>query len=312
MKTTEITPKDFQSSVLAVPPVALTENHQLNEQENRKLIAHIEQGGVRTLLYGGNANLHHYSNGLFSDLVGFLASAVAKESWAIPSIGPTFGKMVDEARILNKHAFPCAMILPLQFPKTADGIEQGVRQIVQVLGKPIIIYIKEADYLPAARLASLMARGEICGIKYAVPRPDHRSDPYLDDIIKCCDRTRIVSGFGELPAIPHLDAFDLAGFTAGAVCLAPRRSMAILAALQAKDMATAEELLAPIRPLEALRETHSPIRVLHEAVTLSGVGDMGPMLPLLSNLEQTHHASVRECAIALLKGESPFMEANAA
>jgi hypothetical protein len=52
--------------------------------------------------------------------------------------------------------------------------------------------------------------------------------------------------------------------------------------------------------LEDLRDAFNPIRVLHEAVTLSGIADMGPMLPLLSNLPAAHHAAVGAAARTLL------------
>jgi hypothetical protein len=35
-------------------------------------------------------------------------------------------------------------------------------------------------------------------------------------------------------------------------------------------------------------------------VTLSGIADMGPMLPLLSNLPAAHHEAVKAAARALL------------
>ena len=44
----------------------------------------------------------------------------------------------------------------------------------------------------------------------------------------------------------------------------------------------------------------SPIRTLHEAVTLAGIADMGPMLPMLTNIGEEHHAQVGEAARALL------------
>ena len=39
--------------------------------------------------------------------------------------------------------------------------------------------------------------------------------------------------------------------------------------------------------------------VLHEAVTLAGIAEMGPMLPLMSNLDTSHVDKVRELARAL-------------
>jgi dihydrodipicolinate synthase/N-acetylneuraminate lyase len=76
--------------------------------------------------------------------------------------------------------------------------------------------------------------------------------------------------------------------------------MTILRALKKKDEATAEKIRAAYIPLEDLRDTLSPIRVLHEAVTLAGIADMGPMLPMLSNLDPEHHGKVRDAAATLL------------
>jgi hypothetical protein len=39
--------------------------------------------------------------------------------------------------------------------------------------------------------------------------------------------------------------------------------------------------------------------VLHEAVTLAGIADMGPILPLMSNLDPDRRDNVREAARTL-------------
>jgi hypothetical protein len=52
-------------------------------------------------------------------------------------------------------------------------------------------------------------------------------------------------------------------------------------------------------PIEDCRDLHNPIRVLHEAVTLAGIAEMGPMLPFMSNLDSSHVDKVRELAAAL-------------
>ena len=62
--------------------------------------------------------------------------------------------------------------------------------------------------------------------------------------------------------------------------------MRILALCKDGRWDEAEEERAKFLPLENLRDAHSPIRVLHEAVTLAGIADMGPMLPMLSNLAE--------------------------
>src|SRR5439155_21426985 len=55
-----------------------------------------------------------------------------------------------------------------------------------------------------------------------------------------------------------------------------------------------------LMPLEDLRDALSPIRVLHEAVTLASIADMGPILPPLSNIDADHRAAIRAAAQKLL------------
>src|ERR1041385_9233916 len=110
----------------------------------------------------------------------------------------------------------------------------------------------------------------------------------------------IISGIGEQPAIVHLHDFGLGGFTSGCVCVAPRLSRLMLEALRRDDYAEAERIRQVFRPLEDLRNAINPICVLHEAVRLAGIAQTGPLLPLLSNLEEKEHARVREAAAKLL------------
>jgi len=103
-----------------------------------------------------------------------------------------------------------------------------------------------------------------------------------------------------ISAIVHLAEFGLPSFTSGSVCIAPRLSVALLEALRRGDLKTAERLRAAFMPLEDCRDAYNPVRVLHDAVTLSGIADMGAVLPLLGNLEAAHHDKVRDAARLLL------------
>jgi dihydrodipicolinate synthase/N-acetylneuraminate lyase len=53
-------------------------------------------------------------------------------------------------------------------------------------------------------------------------------------------------------------------------------------------------------PLEDCRDRINPVRVLHDAVTLAGIADMGPILPHLHNLDAAERAGVKKAATALL------------
>jgi dihydrodipicolinate synthase/N-acetylneuraminate lyase len=119
-------------------------------------------------------------------------------------------------------------------------------------------------------------------------------------LVDLVDPRIVISGIGEQPAIVHLREFGLGGFTSGCVCIAPRLSVEMLAAIRAKDWERAEQIRATFKPLEDIRNAINPIRVLHEAVRLAGIADTGPLLPLLTNLEPSHHARLQQTARQLL------------
>ena len=300
MKTGSITAADLARSVLSVPPLARRTDLTLDADANRALIRHLEAGGVSTLMYGGNANFYNIGLYEYGALLDFLAEAVAPDSWVIPSAGPDFGKLVDQARVLRGRAFPTAMVLPQTFPATPDGSARAISVFAEEFGRPVIVYVKAENFLTPTHVAKLVDAGIVVGIKYAVVRQDPHVDAYLTELVDRVDRSLIISGIGERPAIVHLRDFGLNAFTSGSVCVGPRGSTRLLAALKAKDYAAAEKLRAAYIPLEDIRDELSPIRVLHEAVTLAGIADMGPILPHLSNLPAEHRPRLKVAALALL------------
>jgi dihydrodipicolinate synthase/N-acetylneuraminate lyase len=299
MKTAPGTPADLGASVFAVPPLARNADLTLNRAANAAQIRHIEAGGVTSLLYGGNANLFHVSASEYPALLDMLEELAGANTWMIPSVGPEFGLLMDQMAILKPRKFPTAMVLPLASPGTSDGLETGIGHAADRFGRQLILYIKSEAGLTPEALGRLVKRGMVCAVKYGIERPDPKQDDFLKRILDQVDRTLVVSGMGERPAIVHLRDFGLAGFTSGCVCIAPRSAMRLLKAMQRKDWAEAERLRALFMPLEECRIKLHLIRVLHEALTLSGIADMGPILPMLSNIDAKHHAEIRALALAL-------------
>ena len=300
MQTTPITYDDLRSSVISVPPLARKADLSLNDAENTKLIKHLEAGGVRTFLYGGNANLYNIAVSEYAKLLEYLAGAVAPTSIVVPSVGPFYGNIVDQADILKSFQFPTAMILPTLFPAKPAGIQVAVRHFVERSGIPAVLYIKDENYMPPEAAAQLVNEGLISWIKYAIVRDNPAVDPYLTKLIDLVDRKLIVSGIGEQPAIIHLRDFGITGFTSGCVCVAPALSMKCMAAIHHEDYAEAEAIRAQFEPLEDQRNSHGPIPVLHHAVQLAGVADTGPFLPLLAPLADERLPAIKQAALELL------------
>lgn len=305
MKTSAVTRDDLTRSVIAVPPLCrkADTDFTLDREENQRLIRHLEGGGISTLLYGGNANLYNIAVSEYDALLGMLSELAADETWIIPSVGPFYGNIIDQAAILKEHAFPTAMILPTLFPATNTGVQAAVRRFVAVSGIPAVLYIKDEKYIAPEAAASLVEEGLISWIKYAIVREDPAVDSYLAKLIDLVDPAMIISGIGEQPTPAHLKKFGLAGFTSGCVCVAPSRSMKVLRALKNGDIDAAKQVRERFAPLENLRNTHGPIPVLHHAIALAGIAETGPHLPLLSALPDSVLERVKSTAEELLGWE---------
>jgi dihydrodipicolinate synthase/N-acetylneuraminate lyase len=299
MNTSPLSLDEFSASVLAVPPLARHADLSLDVDQNRKLIRHIEGGGLKTLLYGGNANIYHCSLHDYARLLELLAVHSADTTRVIPAIGPDFGKMMDQGRLLRGSEYRTAMVLPMQGFTTSEGVADGISRFVDFTGIPVTLYLKNESYIDIANLGRLVDEGRIVAVKYAVVRDDPVEDPYLQSLVERITAARVVSGMGERPALVHLSRFGLASFTTGSGCIAPKASMRLLAALKQREVALAEDLHARFLPLEDLRESISLIRVLHDAVTLSGIADMGAHLPLLSASPTDRWDEIKQAADAL-------------
>jgi dihydrodipicolinate synthase/N-acetylneuraminate lyase len=303
MKTTPVAKADFERSVLAVPPLARHTDFSLNVGANRALIRYLETGGIRTLMYGGNANIYNLGVLGFEAEMSALGEMAGADTWVIPSIGPEYGKAMDQAQILKTLPFPTAMVLPLGFPATQAGIAIGIRKIAERYGKPVIAYVKSENYLKPADAGALIRDGAVIAVKYGVVRKEPAADAYLSALLEHVAPDQIVSGIGERPAPAHLIKFGLVSFTSGSVCVAPRLSLALLAALKAGDEEQALDLQTPFLPLEDLRDALSPIRALHSAVSLAGIAEMGPMLPMLTEIDDAAECREIERAARVLRAK---------
>lgn len=304
MKSDPVTTADLRRSVIAVPPLARTAAFELERDENRKIIRHLESGGVTTLMYGGNANFYNLSVSELAPLCEMLAELASEASWVIPSVGADYGKALDQLRVLRDLPFPTAMLLPLAFPATPSGVATGIRRLANSYGRPLIAYVKAEGYLTPRDVTALLADGSVCAVKYAVVREDPAEDPFLGELIERVGTDRIISGIGERPVIDHWTKFGLRAFTSGSVCIAPRLSDLIRRALQDGDVARAAALREHFLPLEDLRDGHSPLRVLHEAVRLAGIAETGPLLPFLDGFEDDAVLEAIGAAAAELAGEN--------
>ena len=296
--------------VWAVPSLARTSDLSINFDANEEIVRHIRQGGIRRLLYGGNAFLYHISLSDYQDLLSWLDN-LPDDLWCVPSAGPSYGRAIDQASILCEYEFPAVMMLPCSDPRDPAGLEKGYRRFAERAETPLVLYLKTEDGFgedKAAGLdvvARLVDEGICAGIKYAVVRDDPSEDAYLEELLKRVDEERVISGIGERPAIVHLRDWGLNGFTTGSGCVAPRLCQALFEACLRKDFNRAEDIRETFMSLEDCRDAWGPSRVLHEA-TGETVTETGPVLPYLSELSAEKRSKLMTAAQSLFDRDRKF------
>jgi dihydrodipicolinate synthase/N-acetylneuraminate lyase len=293
LKTTAVTPDDLRG-VIAVPPLARKAGpgRPIDFDENERVVRHMRAGGLTRFLYGGNAFLYHVTLSEYDELLGWLSGL---EGWVVPSLGPSFGRALDQAALLRRYRFPCAMALPCADPRDAAGLEAGLREVADVAGLGLILYLKTEESFGSDLEAGLdavarLVEGGVCvGVKYAIVREDPLDDPYLESLLRRVDRRRVISGMGERPALVHLTRLGLPGFTTGSGCLAPTLTSRLFQACS-RGAAEAETLRELFLPLEDRRDAWGPARVLHAALELAGVARTGPIPPFVTALGEEQRA----------------------
>lgn len=300
-----VSPSDLRG-VYAVPPLPRQagRGRPIDFDAAEAIARHIEAGGITRYLYGGNAFLYHITLSEYEALLGWLAGFPASR-WAIPSAGPSFGRAMDQAPLLRRHAFRAVMTLPCGDPRDSAGMEAGLREFADACGLPLILYLKSDDgfgtNLEAGldAVGRLVADGVAVAIKYAVVRDDAGTDPYLDGLLRRVDRHLVISGMGERPAVVHFRDFRLGGMTTGSGCIAPGRCADLFAAAGRGEWDAAERARALFMPLEDLRDAWGPARVLHHATELAGIARCGPIPPFVSPLGHAQLSQLQPIAEAL-------------
>jgi dihydrodipicolinate synthase/N-acetylneuraminate lyase len=313
MRTSKVELSDWRG-VFPVPPLARHRNARrtLDFEQNQRIVDHMVAGGMSRFLYGGNAFLYHITLAEYDELLGWL-NGFADTLWAIPSAGPCYGRLMDQAPLLRRYPFPAVMHLPSGDPRDAEGIEAGIRDFADACGLPLILYLKEENNwgsnLEAGldAVARLVADGICVGIKYAVVRQNPAQDAYLSSLLQRVDRNMVLSGIGERPAITHLQDFGLPGFTTGSGCLAPTLSNRILESCYASDFEGAEQMRVLFLPHEDLRDGWGPARVLHASTELAGIAATGPIPPFISELSSERKSQLEAVARELLAHDRTVM-----
>jgi 4-hydroxy-tetrahydrodipicolinate synthase len=295
MKTDAVTPEDLVRSIMALPPIARSKDGRIAKSECRKIIDWLSSAGVTTFMYGGVANLFNGALSEYAAILDVIEEQMPLGAWAIPAVGPDFGKAFDQIAILRGRQFPTAILLPAA-AVTSAGVATGLRRLSDALGKPLMVFFKSADYLTPGDAAALLADGVLCCVEFGVGAGPDAGTSYLSALLaQTGTAERIIDGAGER-TIVGLSVYGIRGYTSGSGVIAPHLSMALLRAIRDGDMVKAEALRELFLPFEHLRQSHGPVPVLHDGVRFAGIADTGPIGPFFESI--TDPALVTRITIA--------------
>ncbi|GAC1043444.1 dihydrodipicolinate synthase family protein [Rhizobium sp. No.120] len=170
------------------------------------------------------------------------------------------------------------------------------RDLAEASPLPLVAYVR-AEGFSVGDMVRLAGHGNIVGIKFAttdlmlLSRAIASSDP---------KGALFVCGLAESWA-PTFAAAGARGFTSGLVNVAPKLSLAVHAALEKGDFASARAIVNKLEPFERMRtkfRNGTNVTVVKEAVTYSGL-NVGPVrVPGVPRLDEKD----REELFALLRG----------
>ncbi len=234
--------------------------------------------GVHVLTANGNTGEFY---GLTTDeAVAMVQAAADHIAGRVPLVAGVGRGIRDACRLAEASAAAGADALMLHQPPDPFVAPRGVADYVRAVqdagnGLPLILYLRN-DAIGTQAIAEICAMSGVAGVKWATPNPMR-----LNAAIEAApNHITWTCGLAEVWA-PTFYAVGARGFTSGLINVWPERSVAINAALEAGDFATARSLISEMQVFEDIRaEEQGGANVPGVKAALQLMGeDCGPARP---------------------------------
>ncbi len=250
-----------------------------------RIVGDMANAGVHNIVSAGNTGEFY---ALTSDEVRLVHDTALAAAKGKAKVTAAVGRSLKEAIVLGRRAkeggADAIMAHQPLDPFAAPQAQAAYfRTLADSVDLPLVAYVR-SDAISVKDLVALAAHPNVVAVKFATANL-----MLLSECIRGSgpDSALWVCGLAEgwAPAFYGLGA---RGFTSGLVNVAPKRSLAIHAALEKGDYAEARRLVDAIATFEMLRTRYNNganVTVVKEAMTLSGLS-VGPVrLPGLPQLD---------------------------
>jgi dihydrodipicolinate synthase/N-acetylneuraminate lyase len=227
--------------------------------------------------------------------------AVGDRTYVIPGVGPGFGRSQEMGSVAKEVGVDSVMIMPVVGPASPDGVFTGIRDLVESLDLPVVLYLKDARLMPLASTIRLARLPQVHAIKYAVT--DYEMfDRLVDDV---GDEVVLLCGMAEKPAVAFMDR-GAKGYSSGMANFVPKLSLALHRAHRSNDADEVARIHALMVPFEDIRGEEkgkynaAALHVANEHIGLAG----GPVLPMCTDVAPTDIGRVRALTDHLMQAEA--------
>lgn len=238
----------------------------------------------------------------YEAVVGAFMDEAGSDALVVPGIGPGYGRALEMGRIARSLGVAGVMTMPVVGPASARGVAVGVRDIVEKVGLPTILYQRRLDIMPPDQVSDLCRLDGVVGLKYAVD--DVGVFRQIAAAVGGGDAA-MVCGMAEDPCIEYMES-GAVGFSSGMANFAPHLSLRLLRSFQAGDTAEAERIRQLMLPFEDFRGENGArysSSALHAAMDCAGLAG-GPVIPFAEDVAAEELPRVRDMVDILLREDS--------
>ncbi|WP_343504217.1 dihydrodipicolinate synthase family protein [Alloyangia pacifica] len=280
--------------ISGVPVTAYDADGEIDLALSARIAREIGEAGVLNVIAAGNTG-EFFS--LTYEEIRSLTAAVIEQAAPVTHVTAAVGRSLREAVALGRAAAADGADAVMAHypgdPFAGPGAKiDYFRALAEAMEIPVIAYLR-SDKAGVEDLVRLAEHDNIVAIKYAAPNPIR-----LGEAVRAtehCD-TVWVCGLAESWA-PPFQAQGAQGFTSGLVNVFPEISIAIHAALEAGDYATARAQIDRIVEFEQLRtlfDNGTNVTVVKEALEMIGTA-VGPVrLPGVPRLPAADRARLAQ------------------
>lgn len=244
---------DLNTALTGISGILVTPYDEAGEIAPQKLAPIID----RALSAGLHMPVVNGNTGEFYALTTEEACTMAREVVSMvadraPVLAGVGRGIRDACRLAEASADAGATALMIHQPPDPFVSPRGTVDYLQQVsrasgGLPMMVYLRN-DAIGTDNIRALCEVEGVRGVKWATPNPLK-----LAEAKAACDPSIVwVGGLAEVWA-PVFYAVGARGFTSGLINIWPERSLAIHAALEAGDYATANSLIAEMKSFEDIR-----------------------------------------------------------